>query len=266
MMLTKQRGVALPLMLLFLALITLVVGRINSLAGQQRGEAKMLVWRSQANTMLLSAEDMVLRKLPLLDIPLFHRLRGEKEDATLTFMLPLPQGEVSVRVLSANQCLNLAPLWEDDIQEKYNTGLLLQRLLDRLHLTRLNGDGRQLYSDEPGVIDPKIAPWVCYLPGAGQHWDRHQLTVQQLPLLTSLLPDESPQKIKQWLTQGISPEVQRNINLRTGRDSLISESHYYWLDIKLQQGDIIMHSRELVHIVGRTGHIIRRRLLEDNAP
>ncbi|MGL5968971.1 MAG: hypothetical protein ACRCZ6_17760 [Kluyvera sp.] len=267
-MMIKQRGVALPLMLLFLALIALIVGRVSSLAGQQRGEAQMQLWREQANVMLYGIEDMVLRKLPLIDIPLFHRLRGEKENAALTFSLPLAQGSVVATIVSANQCLNLAPLWEDDPEEKQRTERILQQLLHQFHLNSVNrpSDVSPHYSAQPGVIAPQLQPWVCYLPGAGQHWDLHQLTPEHLPLLKALLPEESPETLKRWLVQGITPEIQRKINLSAGYEIITSESRYHWLELKLQQGDINMRSRDLIHITQRQGHIVRRRLLDDDAP
>lgn len=259
----RQRGVALPLMLLFLALMAIIVGRVNSLAGQQRGEARMQLWREQANIMLYSAEDMVLRKLPLLDIPLFQRLRGEDENAALTFVLPLEQGDVQVKIISANQCLNLASLWEDEPEERRRTELLLQPLLSQFRLNSVNHSSARspLYSAEPGVVTPELAPWVCYLPGAGQQWDRHQLTLHHLPLL----PKESPQTLKQWLTQGITSDIQRKINRDVGYEIVISESRYYWLELKLQQGNINLHARDLIRINQRQGHIVRRRLLDDDA-
>lgn len=264
-MLTRQQGMILPLMLLFLAVISAVVARVHSLAIQKREVVQMQVWRSQANSMIFSAEDIVLSKLPLLNIPLFQRLRGKKETDALRFTFPLAQGTTTVAIISARQCLNIAPLWEEGGLEKTLTEQVLKRLLTELEYKTPEDIDTWTTYDAPVTLPAQLTPWICYLPGAGQHWDRHQLGPQHLPLLEALLPDESSEQLATWLNQGITYEQQLTINKQLGAEVLVSESDYYWLQLHLQNGETTLHMRDLISISDRTAHIVRRRLLDDDA-
>lgn len=251
-------------MLALLAILTLLSGKIYSLAEQQRSATRVLVQRSQAMTILYSLEDMVLKKLPVLDIYLFQRLTGEAESGVLSFDFPLPQGEATARLSSAQNCLNLAPLREDEPVAKALTQKLVQNLLGHAGLTADEAN-KLLQPGGMAYLPRSVSALMCYLPGAGQHWDINRLGVEQGPLLAAALPDENVQTLMQFLSKGLTAAEVERINTRLDYSLLVTSSHYYWMTVALHQSASILRGRDLVKVDGRQAAIIRRHLWEDEA-
>jgi hypothetical protein len=261
----NQQGMALPFMLVFLAILTLLAGKIYSLAEQQRGGVRVLVQRNQAMIKLRSAEDFVLRKIPLLDIALYQRLSGKSETAPVTFSFILPEGEISAEVRSAQTCLNIAPLEENDAKTKRFTGEILTRLLKTFQLPESIIDDFMSGSDKTPVLPEDLTRLICYLPGAGQQWQYTHLNLQHLPLLNAALPDTAESVLKSLLQKGVKASDAAKINESLQRELFVADSQFYWLSVTADQSSTTFYARSLVKINGRSAHIIMRRLLNDGA-
>lgn len=253
----------LPVMLMLLTLMTLVAGKIYALAEQRRVLARAEMERGQINHLLLSAEDLIVRKLPLLDVPLFQRLQGQKENAPITFDFPIVQGSVQIVVKSAQRCLNLAPLFENDQKEKNFTLRLFMRLAKQYGLT--GGDMLSGGRPQDIALQKSFGELVCWLPGAGQHWDIRYLNEGQLPLIIATLPGENKETVRTWLRRGLSPAEQQKINNRLGYTLLETQSRFWWLEMRFTRDDRQFLAKDLIEIDGRQARILRRRLVDDDA-
>lgn len=252
-------------MLALLAMLTLVAGKIYSLAEQQRGTTRAQVQRSQATTLLFGMENIVLRKLPMLDVQLFQSLLGKAINDPIRFEFPLPQGHAEALLGSAQQCLNLAPLEEDNPTEKLRTQKILQRLFAKAGIADDVVQKIMTASEDEVFLPTGLRSLLCYLPGAGQHWDIHQLDIRHLQLLTAALPDEHEAVLRHLLKQRLTVADSERINAQLGYDLLVFDSHYYWLTFSLLQTSSTFRGRDLVKIDGRYASVIRRRLLDDDA-
>jgi type II secretory pathway component PulK len=258
----KQKGMILPLVLVFLSVISLLASKIYGLAEQQRGGIRGTVMRSHANTVLYSIEDLVVRKLPLIDIALFQRLRGEDETDPVIISFSLPEGgRVTASVISAQQCLNIAPLDEGSQENKAFTHQLFSRLVEKLNqpmplLNASENQGQYHFSEA-------LRPFVCYLPGISQKWDIHYLKIQHLPLLSAAWPETSRQTLAALLQKGITASDLEKMNILTASDILVDKSRYFWLEVKITRTSHPFYTRSLIKIEGRNASIISRHLMED---
>lgn len=265
MKINKQQGMILPVMMLFLTLLIIVTGRLFSLSEQHRHAVRELAVRSRQNSILFSVENLLLQKLPTVNISLLHRLQGKKNNEPLVIPVPYPSGKVNVVLSGAQRCLNLAPLMEDDKQQKEITRTLLKRLLknvphsDTQFMERIQQDPLHI------VVPDEISKWVCNLPGAGQHWDMTQLTPAHFTLLAALLPNVSHSRIERLLAKGLTFTDKDMINRILGQELILSSGQYYWLELELPEGESYLHVRELIKIDESRTTLIRRRLLDDNA-
>ena len=255
----------LPVMMLLLTMLIVMSGQLFSLSEQQRHTGRELAMRSRLNSTLFSVEDIVLQMLPAINIPIYQRLQGKKNNDPVVITLPYPSGEVNVTLTSAQKCLNLAPLRESDSQQKGLTWILLNRLVKNQFP---NGGGflERLKQDPEHIVVPtELQRWVCNLPGAGQFWDMTQLTPDSSPLLALLLPDVNIKQLRRMLAKGLSDADREAIAKASGYDVLLTASRYYWLDMNMMEGDVYLHVHDLIRIDERKGLLIRRRLLDDNA-
>ncbi|MRT05936.1 type II secretion system protein GspK [Ewingella americana] len=257
----RQQGMVLPFMLVLLTMLTLVAGQIYSRAEQQRSSVRALVQHSQATTLLFSMESMVLKKLPTLNIRLFQQLQGKAITEPLRFDFPLPQGYAELQLTSAQQCLNLAPLEEKDLAGKR----LTQKLLVQLGVAPERIPSLITPEGGLGILPSHLISLLCYLPGAGQHWDIQQLNEQHFPLLLAALPDEGEASLRRALHLGLTTADLTRINDRLGFDLLVTGSRYYWLEFSLTGTASIFRGRDLVKTDGRSASVIRRRLIDDDA-
>lgn len=256
---------ALPFMLIFLSIVTIVASRIYATVEQQRGAIRVQVQHSQAFINFLTVEDFVINKLPLLDLKLYQRLVGDDETAPVKFSIPISDGDLIGELQSAQTCLNIAPLNENDKEEKDLTRLLLSRLSEKYQMAELLSNPTILEEEHNFMIPEELEELICYLPGAGQHWEYSRLTIKHLPLLNVLLPNTSVTTLKEMLNNGLTTIDAEKINSNFRKKILINEAKFYWLVVEFNLPVTTFYSKSLIQLSDRNAHIIFRHLTKDNA-
>lgn len=231
----------------------------------QREHASLLIQRSNNNTMIYSIEDMVTRVLPNINLPLFQKIRGKKQWEPLKMDIPAPDSLVRIMLKSAQECVNVAPIYEDAPEEAHWSQNLLRELMQKMKLSHEELINSLIDPATYGKVPDKLAPYLCYLPHAKQSWNSLYIRPSNVALMQAAFPLEQKENLKKLLLKGLSYSDIEQFNAKIHHELLSTESHFYWLSIRIEQSMYNLTIRDLVKVEADHAEIIRRRLIEDDA-
>lgn len=261
MQLTKEKGMVFPFALFLITAIALMATKIYALSELNRGIVYTNVKYSRALLGLKSIEDLVLRKLPLIDVKLFKKLNGLSDQEPIQFQLPTDNGMLFAEITGAQRCINIAPLFESDEKEKAFSQEIIARIFNthgyQVPDSRISGYAEDDMSDIP----EDIAHFLCHLPGAGQKLAYKDLTPLHGPILNAISPE---QNFRHVLKRGFTQEEALRFNEHIKREVLVGEQNFFWLTVEINDGDYNFYSKSLIKIHGRSASIVFRHLKKDN--
>ncbi|CAI1114741.1 type II secretion system protein GspK [Serratia quinivorans] len=263
----KQRGFSLLYVLFLLMLLASEMSAIYSLYRQRFDAARYENDHTYFMAALLTSENFVLSQLPRLDLLLYRKLHHLSAGSPIALSIPISKGVANLSISSANKCLNIAKMLDGGADEKRD----VQKLLERLEKSNISNQNLQ----QTYVDNQFIAPGICYIPDEGNHFDLNEFTLDQYPLLKALLPSASEHDLKKILadkdrTPANNPSEffqSMSVPFSGFNNYFIMPGNYFWLYADITIGKKNFFIRDLIFVDRESGtaHLVRRRLIEDNA-